>query len=48
MRIKQHFAALAGVGHQPEGAARAQQHAPDLHSVLGATHHHVFFASVKL
>ncbi|MBK9440772.1 MAG: hypothetical protein IPN53_05405 [Comamonadaceae bacterium] len=34
MGIKQHFMALAGVGHQPEGATGAQLHVGDLHAVI--------------
>jgi hypothetical protein len=46
--IKQHFMALAGVGHQPEGAAGTQLHVGDLHAVVDAAHHHAFFAPVEL
>jgi hypothetical protein len=36
--IEQHFMALAGVGHQPESAARAQLEVRDLHLVVNAAH----------
>ena len=45
---RQHFMALAGVGHQPEGAAGAQFHVRDLHPMMDATHHQTFFAQVEL
>mgnify|MGYP003388890040 CR=1 FL=1 len=48
MGIEQHFMALAGVGHQPEGAAGAQFHVSHLHAVIDATNHHAFFAPVEL
>ena len=48
MGIEQHFVALAGVGHQPEGPAGTQFHMRDLHAVVNAAHHHAFFAPVKL
>ena len=46
--VKQHLVPLAGIGHQPEGPAGAQQHARNLHAPINAAHHHAFFAPVKL
>ena len=48
MRVKQHFMALAWVGHQPEGPAGAQFEVRHLHLVVNAAHHHALFAPVKL
>ena len=46
--IKQHFVALTGVGHQPEGPAGAQFHVRDLHAPINAAHDQAFFAPVEL
>ncbi len=46
--VKQHFVALAGVGHQPEGSAGAQFEVGHLHVVIDAAHQQAFFAPVEL
>ena len=46
--IEQHLVALAGVGHQPEGAAGTQLEVRDLHVVVDAAHQQSFLAPVEL
>jgi hypothetical protein len=48
MGVKEHFVALAGVGHQPEGAAGTQLQMGHLQLVEDATHHQAFIAPVEL
>jgi len=46
--VKEHFVALAGIGHQPEGAAGTQLQMRNLKFVEDATHHQAFIAPVEL
>ena len=48
MGIKEHFMGLRRVGHQPEGAARAQLHVRNLHLVEQAAYQQALFTPVKL
>jgi hypothetical protein len=48
MGVKEHFVALAGVGHQPEGAAGTQLEVGHLQLVEDPPDHHAFIAPVEL
>ena len=46
--VKEHFVALAGVGHQPEGPTGAQLQVRHLQTTVDAADHQTFFAPVEL
>ena len=48
MRIEQHFVALAGIRHQPEGATRAQLQVRNLDTPIQAANDQTLLTPVKL
>ena len=48
MGVKQHFMALVGIGHQPEGAGGAQLHVGELDLAEDAADDESFLAPVEL